>query len=133
MLTVVLVIGILSGLGVSFYSGLTRDTHERTQLDHLRSFLTACRQRAALRGMPVRLQMTGNILSPIDAPGLTCTLGASLSEGTRRALAGLSFTATAAWIADQPVTSMNLVFVGPSTLDGSRPSERQIPLHLLEP
>jgi len=134
MLTVVLLVGIMMGVGTSFYAGLTRETHERTQVESMRSFLAACRQRAVLRGIPVRLQVIGNDLSPVDSPGMSCQLGPTISPETRLNLAQLSFTATAAFLAGRPVASMTVGIVGPGgSGDGARPPERQVVLSLLEP
>lgn len=134
MLTVVLLVGIMLGVGTSFYAGLTRETHERTQLESVRSFLAACRQRALLRGIPVLLQLSGTALSPTDSPGMSCQLGPSISAETRLNLSQLSFTATATLLAGRPVATMTIALVSPgSTGDGSRLSERLVALSLLEP
>lgn len=134
MLTVVLLIGILTGVGTSFYAGLTRETHERTELQSLRSFLAACRSRAALRGIPVRLQMTGNDLSPFDSPGMACRLSPTISAETRLSLTQLSFTASSAWLAGRPVASLTVALTGPgSSADGTGPIVSRVALSLLEP
>ncbi len=63
VLIVVLVMGILCGTGVSIYAGVTRDSQTRARTDELRSFFSACRQRASFRKTPVKIIFHNQIFS----------------------------------------------------------------------
>lgn len=62
ILIVILIIGILSATGLSLFSGVTSDTYIRTRTDELSSFFVACRQRARLRRIPLKIRFVNNIL-----------------------------------------------------------------------
>lgn len=68
ILIVILVAGILSATGVSVYSGVVRDTQTRTITDELNIFFTACRHRAMLRKLPVRVRQSEDSLFLEQSP-----------------------------------------------------------------
>ncbi|MBI3038547.1 hypothetical protein HYY75_05775 [bacterium] len=90
---VVLIIGILSGTGVGVYSQVAEETRKKTISNSVSSFLSACRQRASLRGVPLRLVKSTRGISIEETPNFHCsTIG--ISTSSIDLLQNLVFTAT---------------------------------------
>ena len=93
---VVMIIGILTTTGITYFHGATSDARIRTLTDAAQAFLYACRDRAAARGIPVRLHESPGFLQAVNSPqlrlakqGLTAKTIAQISQLT---FAGRSIT-----------------------------------------
>jgi prepilin-type N-terminal cleavage/methylation domain-containing protein len=93
VLIVILVIGVLCASGVSLYSGVTQDSRLRTINDRIQVFFSACKQRATLRRLPVKLKFENNTLST-DQTNLLSLKISELQNQQSSNLNGITFTAS---------------------------------------
>lgn len=75
LLIVLIVIGVLSAAGAGYYSSATLEARVQGFSDELEGFFSACRKRAALRGIPVELAVRNNVIFLSGSPLLSMNIG----------------------------------------------------------
>jgi len=109
MLLVVLVVGILTGVGVGYYSSMTEEINRQTTSESVSAFFAACRERASLRGMAIHPIVTGQGIAIRESNNLLCPLR-NLTPESMVLVNGLVFSGTQTFLFDKPVSQIKLDF-----------------------
>lgn len=123
LLVVVMLLGILAGSGIRFFSGAANDTRLRAANDAVEAMLRACQQRARQRGLPVQLVWAGNGFQILGSPAGSFPIQ-ELSTETCARLSELRFYATGTTLQGRPISSVTISLVVP----GAEPTRVFLPL-----
>jgi|GEM_PF-5375424 len=92
-LLVLFVIGLISAVGVGYYSNATHEARRRTTSESLSVFFAACKQRAVLRRIPTRVIANDLGLSIEGNDRPSCQIR-GITRDSCEALTGTTFTAS---------------------------------------
>ncbi len=123
LLVVIMLLGILAGSGIRFFSGAANDTRLRAATDAVDAMLRACQQRARQRGLPVQLVWAGNSFQIRGSAASSFPIQ-ELTPDTRDRLSELQFYATGTLLQGRPISSVTVSLAVP----GAEPIRIFLPL-----